>query len=69
MFLALAAPIVAHGIYDSVLFSMTVVSSPVVAVVLAVVFIVFCVKLWKRGSRSIHEHLRRDVDSALLDKQ
>ena len=67
MFLTLAVPILVHGIYDMVLFSMGVVSSPVVQVILAVVFIAFCVQLWKRGTFSIKEHLARDAENVMLD--
>jgi RsiW-degrading membrane proteinase PrsW (M82 family) len=67
MFLTLAVPILVHGIYDMVLFSMGVVSSPVVQVILAVLFIVFCVQLWKRGTFSIKEHLARDAENGMFD--
>ena len=67
MLLALVAPIVAHGIYDSLLFAMSVSSSALVSVVLMVVLVFFCFKLWSRSSRSIHEHLMRDKDTEILD--
>jgi hypothetical protein len=67
MLLALVAPIVAHGIYDSLLFAMSVSSSAAVSVVLMVVLVFFCFNLWSRSSRSIHEHLMRDKDTEILD--
>lgn len=54
MVLTLAAPILAHGIYDSLLFVSRV--TPFLSVVLTLVFLVFCHKLWKLGSKSIEKH-------------
>ena len=56
--LILIAPIVVHGIYDTILFSINV--SPAMGGVLIVGFLVFCWQMWKWGSRSIQNHLRRD---------
>lgn len=57
--LALVAPILAHGIYDSLLFMQEV---PALAGgLLTLLFIWFCYKLWKRGSQSIAAHLERDA--------
>lgn len=53
--LAVAAPILAHGIYDSILFVIEV--SPAVSGILMVVFLFFCWKMWKLGRRKIAEHL------------
>lgn len=53
--LAVAAPILAHGIYDSILFVIDV--SPAVSGILMVVFLFFCWKMWKLGIRKIAEHL------------
>lgn len=56
--LILLAPIIVHGLYDSILFIINV--TPAISGVLLIVFLVFCHKMWKYGSRSIDEHLKRD---------
>lgn len=58
--LVLIAPIIAHGLYDSILFIIDV--TPAVSGILVIVFLVFCHKMWKYGSRKIKEHLERDND-------
>ena len=55
----LAAPIVVHGLYDSILFIINV--TPAISGVLLIVFLVFCHKMWKYGSKSIQEHLKKDL--------
>lgn len=57
--LILVAPIIVHGIYDSILFIINV--TPAISGILLVVFLVFFHKMWKYGSKSIQEHLRRDL--------
>lgn len=57
--LILVAPILVHGLYDSILFIITV--TPAISGVLLIVFLVFCHKMWKYGSKSIEEHLQRDL--------
>jgi RsiW-degrading membrane proteinase PrsW (M82 family) len=59
--LILVAPILVHGIYDSILFSINVTTT--ISGILAIVFIVFCVKMWKYASKRIQEHLQRDLCS------
>lgn len=56
--LVLAAPVIVHGIYDSLLFSMN--TSPAYSVLLMILFIILCHKLWVYCSRKIKEHLERD---------
>ncbi len=56
--LVLAAPILAHGLYDSILFTIDV--TPILSGLLTIVFLVFCHRLWKYGSARIVEHLERD---------
>ncbi len=56
--LILAAPIIVHGLYDSILFIINV--TPVISGVLLIVFLIFCHKMWKYGSKSIADHLCRD---------
>ena len=58
--LVLIAPIIAHGLYDSILFIIDV--TPAVSSILLIVFLVFCRKMWKYGSKKIKEHLERDND-------
>ena len=56
--LILAAPIIVHGLYDSILFIINV--TPAISGILLIVFLVFCHKMWKYGSSRINEHLLRD---------
>lgn len=56
--LVLLAPIIAHGLYDSILFVMNV--TPIVSGLLLIVFLVFCHKMWKYSSQRIEKHIRRD---------
>lgn len=56
--LVLIAPIIAHGLYDSILFILNV--TPAISGVLLIVFLIFCRKMWKFGSMKIKEHLERD---------
>lgn len=58
--LILIAPIIVHGLYDSILFIINV--APTISGILLIVFLVFCHKLWKYGSKRIEEHLQRDLD-------
>ena len=57
--LILIAPILVHGVYDSILFIINV--TPALSGILLIVFLVFCHKMWKYGSKSIQEHLKRDL--------
>lgn len=56
--LILAAPIIVHGLYDSILFIINL--TPAISGILMILFLIFCHKMWKYGSESIAEHLRRD---------
>lgn len=56
--LILLAPILVHGLYDSILFIINV--TPAISGVLMIVFLLFCHKMWKYGSKSIKEHIERD---------
>ena len=56
--LILIAPILVHGLYDSILFIINV--TPTISGILQIVFLVFCHKMWKYGSKSIADHLCRD---------
>ena len=54
------APVLAHGIFDSILLATGI--SPILGAILVIVFLVFCFKLWKFASRKINEHLLRDQE-------
>lgn len=56
--LVFIAPVVVHGLYDSILLVINV--TPAMSSVLLIVFLVFCSKMWKYGSKKIEEHLQRD---------
>ena len=58
-FWVLGAPIVAHGIFDSILFSAGVLPEGL-ALVIMIVFIWFCNSLRKQASRRIRAHLVMD---------
>ena len=53
--LALVAPILAHGIYDTIVFASTLPLVP--EILLNIVFVVFCFLLWRWASKSIKKHL------------
>lgn len=54
----LLIPILVHGIYDVICFSMDVL--PYVAAILMILFLVFCHKLWKYGINRVKEVIVRD---------
>ena len=56
--LILVAPIIVHGLYDSILFIINV--TPAISGILLIVFLVFCRKMWKYGGKRMQEHLNRD---------
>ena len=56
--LILVAPILVHGVYDSILFIINV--TPAISGILLIAFLVFCHKMWKYGSKRIKEHIERD---------
>ena len=58
--LILLAPILVHGLYDSILLIIKV--TPAISVVLLIVFLIFCHRMWKYGSNRIEEYLLRDLD-------
>lgn len=57
--LVLVAPILAHGLFDTILFSTSV--APGIGLILMIVFLVFCNSLRKRASHSIKSHLMADA--------
>lgn len=56
--LILVAPIIVHGLYDTILFIINV--TPVISGILLIVFLVFCHKMWKYCDNRIREQLCRD---------
>ena len=58
-FWVLGAPILAHGIFDSILFASDVLPQAL-SLVLMIVFIVFCNSLRKQASKRIRAHLVND---------
>lgn len=62
--LILIAPIIVHGLYDSILFIMNV--TPAISGILLIVFLIFCHKMWRYGSKRIKEHLERDKDLNII---
>lgn len=62
--LILIAPIIVHGLYDTILFIIDV--TPAISGILLIVFLVFCHRMWKYGSRRIKEHLNRDKESEIV---
>lgn len=57
--LVLGAPILAHGLFDSVLFSVNVM--PSLSLVLMILFLFLCNSLRNRACRSIERHLQSDM--------
>lgn len=60
--LILIAPILAHGLYDAILFALPNVA-PIIGGGLTIVFIVFCWKMWKQGSLRIQKLLNEDFEA------
>ena len=60
MALVLVAPIVAHGIYDSILFTMDTIENVWITGILTQLFYGFCFLLWFFGIRLMNKHLQRD---------
>jgi RsiW-degrading membrane proteinase PrsW (M82 family) len=58
----LIAPILAHGLYDAILFALPNVA-PIISGGLTIVFIVFCWKMWKQGSLRIQKLLNEDFEA------
>lgn len=61
--MVLIVPILLHGLYDTMLFSIGTLPKSLV-LVMFVAFLVFCFRMWKYAARRIEEHLARDVDFA-----
>lgn len=59
LFLAWAVPMVLHGIYDSLLMSLSVVSFDLLAFIILAAFLVFCYYMHKFARRRIAEYANR----------
>lgn len=59
--LVLLVPILLHGIYDALLFSLPAVPV-IVSVAFFLLFIVFCVMMWRYTTHRVNEHLQRDYE-------
>ena len=57
--MALIAPIVAHGIYDTIAFTVGLNISVGLSVMLMLLFRVFCFYLWKWAAKSIKRHVEK----------
>ncbi len=70
--MVIAAPVIVHGIYDSILFASSalidkfLVINETIAGIISFVFVAgfvyFCFKMWKFGSLKIKEHIKSDED-------
>lgn len=70
--MVIAAPVIVHGIYDSILFASSALINKflvinetvagVVSFVFVAGFVYFCFKMWKFGSLKIKEHIRSDEE-------
>lgn len=56
--MTLVAPILAHGIYDSIIFITEI--TPELSAILTIVFMIFCIRMWRFASSRIKEHIERD---------
>ncbi len=63
-YLILVAPIIVHGIYDSILFIVDV--TPAISGILMILFLFFCHKMWKYAQKSIDEHMKRDAYNKIV---
>ncbi|MBR5780790.1 MAG: PrsW family intramembrane metalloprotease [Bacteroidales bacterium] len=74
--LTIAAPVIVHGIYDTILFAATVLIDKhleisetlagLISIVFVVGFIYFCFKMWKFGSLKIKQHIADDKVTRLF---
>lgn len=60
--MVILAPILAHGIYDSILFALDV-TYPAVALLLLAAFLAFCFLMWHYVTSRIREHMARDIET------
>lgn len=55
--MTIIAPIMAHGIYDAILFVVGTTISEWLSAILMLLFTVFCFYLWKTASKAINKHV------------
>lgn len=68
--MVIAAPVIVHGIYDSILFASSALINKflvinetlagIISIVFVAGFIYFCFKMWKFGSAKIQQHIEND---------
>ena len=66
-YLVLLAPIIAHGIYDTLLFSLPI--EPLFCIILFIAFVVFCRYMWKYCNKRIEEHLGKDIENSNVNNE
>ncbi len=62
--MVLVAPIIAHGVYDAILFVANV--TPAISGILMFVFFYFCYKMWQYARKKITEHFNRDKNDSMI---
>ena len=60
--MVLLVPILLHGLYDTMLFSIKTLP-PIAVVVMFVTFLIFCFRMWKYAARRIDELIAMDMNS------
>lgn len=61
MALTFLAPVLAHCIFNTFLFTTSSTSNIILSILLVVFFILFCRTLWKDNKKRIEEHIQRDI--------
>lgn len=57
--LVICAPVLAHGLFNSMLYTMSI-SSPVLVGILTIAFLAFVIRMWFYGSKRIRELQKKD---------
>ncbi len=67
--LIIVAPVIAHGLYDFILFTsgVTIETAPLISIALTILFLIFCNEMWKYCSRRINELLERDNEPTVIE--
>ncbi len=65
-YLVLLAPIIAHGIYDTLLFCISLETT--MTIIIFIVFLVFCRFMWKYCKNRIKELLARDAEDNIVNE-
>ncbi len=69
LILLITAPILAHGIFNSLLMSMGQIESTPMILLVFFVFLAFCISLWIYGTKRMKGHLRRDHKYRMYKQQ